>query len=197
MVDQQTSNTGRDGPRQGGDPKGVDAALAAGNNEGRREDAASAAQVFDDAARQRSDVRGDGVQMMKTASSIGGGAVNATHDVLRSAIGATEGVASGLIGGASHVAADLVHGVRDIGYEVRDGATGLIGAAGAVGGTAVHTVADLLVDVVDGVRHVIGAAMGHRNNGQEQERAPEERQRDYGTAPPARPETGSSAPPRM
>jgi hypothetical protein len=185
MVDQQTSSNGRDGTRPAGDPKGVDAALAAGNNDVRREDAASAAQVFDEAARQR----GNGVQMMQTASSIGGGAVNATHDVLRSAIGATEDVASGLIGGASHVAADLVHGVRDIGYEVRDGATGLIGAAGAVGGSAVHTVADLLVDVVDGVRHVIGAAMGHRNDGQEH-------QRDYGTVPP-RPETRSSAPPRM
>jgi hypothetical protein len=195
MVDQQASNTGRDGTRPAGDPKGVDAALAAGNNEARREDAASAAQVFDDAARQRGDVRGNGMQMMQTASSIGGGAVNATHDVLRSAIGATEGVASGLIGGASHVAADLVHGVRDIGYEVRDGATGLIGAAGAVGGSAVHTVADLLIDVVDGVRHVLGAAMGHRTNGQE--RTAEERQRDYGTVPPARPDTRSSAPPRM
>jgi hypothetical protein len=192
MVDQQTSNTGRDGSRPGTDPKGVDAALAAGNNDGRREDAASAAQVFNEAARERDY---SGVQMMQTASSIGGGAVNATHDVLRSAIGATEGVASGLIGGASHVAADLVHGVRDIGYEVRDGATGLIGAAGAVGGSAVHTVADLLIDVVDGVRHVLGAAMGHRGNGHE--RTPEERQRDYGTVPPPRPDTRSSAPPRM
>lgn len=186
MVDQQAnSNT-----RSGADPKGVDAALAAGNNDARRGDsAASAAQAFNEGARQRdeqyrtgqADVRGSGVHMMATVGSIGDSAVGATHDVLRSAIGASEDLASGLIGGAGHVAADLVHGVRDLGYEVRDGATGLIGAVGAVGGSAVHTVAGLLVDVVDGVRHVLGAAVAPRPNGH----APLAAERE--DLPPARP----------
>lgn len=95
---------------------------------------------------------------------VGGGAVDATHGIIKGAISATEDVGSGVVGGATHLTRDLVHGVRDIGGDVglvvRDGATGVLNVIGDVGGAAVHTVRDLLVDVVSGVRDVAGAAMG-------------------------------------
>ena len=199
MIDEQSGNIGRDNA-QYADPKGVNAALSPGNGTRQGEDAASAAQVFSNADHHggeqavhaentSTDLRGSGMHMMETASTLGGGAVGATREVLRGAIGATEDVASGLIGGVSHIAADLVHGVRDVGYEVRDGATGLIGAVGVVGGSAVHAVTSLLVDVVDGVRHVVGAAMGHNGNGHartlgngEQRQMDTTRQRQAGTS---------------
>lgn len=111
-----------------------------------------------------------------SVGAVGGGAVDATHDVLRGAISATEDVGSGFVGGATHLTRDLVHGVRDIGGDVglavRDGATGVLNVVGDVGGAAVHTVRDLLVDIVSGLRDVAGAAVGRRPTEMRQEFAP-------------------------
>lgn len=137
--------------------------------------------------------------------AVGGGAVDATHNVLRGAISATEDVGSGFVGGATHLTRDLVHGVRDIGGDVglvvRDGATGVLNVVGDVGGAAVHTVRDLLVDIVSGLRDVAGAAVGRQRTDIRQEFAPTRpagaastevsRERQYAQQPAAR---GAAAP---
>lgn len=164
MADQKRNDGERGSDRVPvADPLGADAALRAGDNEDQQRTAAASADARATFGAAGPD-RGDGSHMLATAGAVGGSAVAATRDVLRSAIGATEDVASDLVGGVTHVAAELVHGVRDIGDEVRDGATGLLGAVGTIGGTAVHTVAGVLADVVGGVRQVLGAAMGHNGH---------------------------------